>query len=91
VNTIASFRLPSELLRVDLMGICCRASSDEVESRYAVRGNLHLSPQGPRRGEIPRAAGPTGATRSSIVEHGPDEALTTPALPNFSIRLSEIG
>ena len=35
--------------------------------------------------------GPTGETWSSIVEHGPDEALTTPALPNFSIRHSEIG
>ena len=35
--------------------------------------------------------GPTGETWSSIVEHGPDEALSTPALANFSIRLSEIG
>ena len=34
--------------------------------------------------------GPTGETWSSIVEHGP-EALMTPALPNFSIRHSEIG
>jgi Uma2 family endonuclease len=35
--------------------------------------------------------GPTGETWSSIVERTPTEALTTPALPSFSIRLSEIG
>ena len=35
--------------------------------------------------------GPTGETWSSIVERTPNEALTTPALPSFSIRLSEIG
>ena len=34
---------------------------------------------------------PTGETWSSIVERAPNEALTTPALPDFSIRLSEIG
>jgi len=33
--------------------------------------------------------GPTGDGWSSIVERGPSETLTTPALPNFSIRLSE--
>lgn len=27
---------------------------------------------------------------SSVVERGPNETLTTPALPNFSIRLSDI-
>ena len=35
--------------------------------------------------------GPTGEIWSSIVEHTPNEALTTPALPSFPIRLSEIG
>ena len=35
--------------------------------------------------------GPTGETWSSIVERTPTEALTTPALSSFSIRLSEIG
>jgi Uma2 family endonuclease len=35
--------------------------------------------------------GPTGETWSSIAERASNEALTTPALPNFSIRLSEIG
>ena len=35
--------------------------------------------------------GPTGETWSSIVERTPTEALTTPALPSFSVRLSEIG
>jgi Uma2 family endonuclease len=34
--------------------------------------------------------GPTGDGWSSIVKRGPDEMLTTPALPNFSIKLSEI-
>jgi Uma2 family endonuclease len=34
--------------------------------------------------------GPTGDGWSSIRERGPQDALTTPALPGFSIRLSEI-
>jgi Uma2 family endonuclease len=34
--------------------------------------------------------GPSGDGWSSIVERGPDEVLTTPALPGFSIRLGEI-
>jgi Uma2 family endonuclease len=34
--------------------------------------------------------GPSGDGWSSIVESGPDETLTTPALPGFSIRLGEI-
>ena len=34
--------------------------------------------------------GPSGDGWTSIVERGPKEALTTTALPNFSIRLSEI-
>ena len=34
--------------------------------------------------------GPSGDGWASIVERGPKEALTTTALPNFSIRLSEI-
>jgi Uma2 family endonuclease len=35
--------------------------------------------------------GPTGDGWSSIVERGPQDALTTPALPGLSIRLAEIG
>ncbi len=35
--------------------------------------------------------GPTGDAWSSVAECGPDDALTTPALPGFSIRLAEIG
>src|SRR5438270_2662133 len=35
--------------------------------------------------------GPSGDAWSSIVERGPQDALTTPALPGFSIRLDEIG
>jgi len=35
--------------------------------------------------------GPTGDAWSSIVERGPQDALTTAALPGFSIRLDEIG
>ncbi len=34
--------------------------------------------------------GPTGEEWSSIVERRPDEALTTPTLPGFAIRLGEI-
>ena len=34
--------------------------------------------------------GPTEDGWSSIVERGPNETLTTPALPNFSIRLCDI-
>jgi len=34
--------------------------------------------------------GPSGDGWASIAERGPKEALTTTALPNFSIRLSEI-
>ena len=34
--------------------------------------------------------GPSGDGWSSIVERGPQDALTTPALPGFSIRLGEI-
>jgi Uma2 family endonuclease len=34
--------------------------------------------------------GPRGDGWTSIVERGPNDALTTAALPNFSIRLSEI-
>lgn len=34
--------------------------------------------------------GPSGDGWSSIVERGPDEILTTPALPTFSIKLGEI-
>jgi Uma2 family endonuclease len=34
--------------------------------------------------------GPRGDTWSSIVERGPNDALTTPALPGLSIRLAEI-
>ena len=35
--------------------------------------------------------GPSGEGWSSIVERGPQDALTTPALPGLSIRLDEIG
>jgi hypothetical protein len=35
-------------------------------------------------------AGPSGDHWSSIVEIGPDEGLTSPALPGFSIRLGDI-
>jgi Uma2 family endonuclease len=35
--------------------------------------------------------GPSGDGWSSVVKRGPDDALTTPALPGFSIRLDEIG
>jgi hypothetical protein len=35
--------------------------------------------------------GPSGDGWSSIVEYGPEDALVTPALPGFSIRLGEIG
>ena len=35
--------------------------------------------------------GPSGETWLSIVERGPQEALTTPAVPGFSIRLADIG
>jgi Uma2 family endonuclease len=35
--------------------------------------------------------GPTGETWSSIVERGPQDALTTPAVPGFSIRRADIG
>jgi Uma2 family endonuclease len=34
--------------------------------------------------------GPSGEGWSSITEHGPQDVLTTPALPDFSIRLGEI-
>jgi Uma2 family endonuclease len=34
--------------------------------------------------------GPTSASWSSIVKRGPDETLTTPTLPSFAIKLSEI-
>jgi Uma2 family endonuclease len=34
--------------------------------------------------------GPSGDQWSSIVKRGPQDALTTPALPGFSIRLAEI-
>jgi Uma2 family endonuclease len=34
--------------------------------------------------------GPAGDGWSSIVERGPNETLTTPALPNFAIRLADI-
>jgi Uma2 family endonuclease len=34
--------------------------------------------------------GPSGETWSSIVECGPQEVLSTPALPGFSIRLADI-
>jgi Uma2 family endonuclease len=34
--------------------------------------------------------GPSGDTWTSIVERGPDDALTTSALPGFSIRLGDI-
>ena len=34
---------------------------------------------------------PSGDSWSSIVERGPNETLTTPMLPGFSIRLSDIG
>jgi Uma2 family endonuclease len=34
--------------------------------------------------------GPSGETWSSIVERGPQEVLTTPAVPGFSIRLVDI-
>jgi Uma2 family endonuclease len=33
--------------------------------------------------------GPTGDSWSSVVEHGPKDALTTPALPGFSARLAD--
>ena len=35
--------------------------------------------------------GPSGETWASIVERGPQDALTTPAVPGFSIRLADIG
>ncbi len=35
-------------------------------------------------------SGPSGDGWSSIVERGPKETLTTPALPNFAIRLADI-
>jgi Uma2 family endonuclease len=35
--------------------------------------------------------GPSGDDWSSIREHAPNELLTTPALPNFSIRLADVG
>jgi Uma2 family endonuclease len=35
--------------------------------------------------------GPSGETWSSIVERGPQDALTAPAVPGFSIRLADIG
>jgi Uma2 family endonuclease len=35
--------------------------------------------------------GPNGESWSSIVEHGAHDALTTPALPGFSFRLSDVG
>ncbi len=35
--------------------------------------------------------GPNGDAWSSVAERGPDDALTTPALPGFSIRLGEVG
>jgi hypothetical protein len=35
--------------------------------------------------------GPSADGWSSIVERGPSETLTTPALPGFAIRLADIG
>jgi Uma2 family endonuclease len=35
--------------------------------------------------------GPSGETWSSIVEHGPQDVLTTTAVPGFAIRLADIG
>jgi hypothetical protein len=34
--------------------------------------------------------GPSAEGWSSIVERGPDQALKTPALPGFSLRLADI-
>jgi hypothetical protein len=34
--------------------------------------------------------GPSGDSWASIVQRGPQDALTTPVLPGFSIRLGEI-
>lgn len=34
---------------------------------------------------------PSGEIWSSVVERGPQDALTTPAVPGFSIRLADIG
>jgi Uma2 family endonuclease len=34
--------------------------------------------------------GPAGDGWSSIIERGPNEVLTTPTLPGFSIRLDEL-
>ena len=34
--------------------------------------------------------GPTSEGWSSIIEHGPDDPLVTPALPGFSVKLSEL-
>jgi Uma2 family endonuclease len=35
--------------------------------------------------------GPSGDAWSSIVAYGPEDALTTPALPEFSVRIADIG
>jgi Uma2 family endonuclease len=35
--------------------------------------------------------GPSGETWSSIVERGPQDVLTTPAVPGFAIRLADVG
>jgi Uma2 family endonuclease len=35
--------------------------------------------------------GPSGDAWSSVVKHGPEDALSTSALPGFSIRLGQIG
>ena len=56
-------------------------------ARHRVRGVL-----GGRRqyGHHLVHTGPNGDAWSSVVTHGPQDALTTSALPGFSIRLSEI-
>jgi Uma2 family endonuclease len=35
--------------------------------------------------------GPVGDSWSSVVEHGPNDVLTTPTLPGFSVRLADFG
>jgi hypothetical protein len=37
-----------------------------------------------------RSTGPSGDEWSSVVKCGPQDTLTTPALPGFAIRLAEI-
>lgn len=93
--------LPSQAGFVRLSGADCAlvveiaASSlgydQGIKARlYAQLGVRELWVVDPRERRTWIHTGPRGEGWSSIVEHGPDSVLTTPAVPDFSIRLRDI-